>query len=89
MEFLESLISTETIKNILGEAASSEFARTCMIFALAAFVHARQVRKEIRAQFELLVSVLRDDLEGQRKVLGLHAVRLDNIELHLKTHKEE
>lgn len=84
MEFLESFIDAEFVKNILGEAASSDFTRTCAIFALAAFVHGRQMRKEIKAQFGLLVTVLKEDLDAQQKVLGLHAVRLDKIEERLQ-----
>lgn len=73
----------ELLKNIFGEAASRQFMQTCSIFALAAFVHARQVRKEIRTQFEIIATVLRQDLDAQQKMFGLLSGRVDKLEEHI------
>ncbi len=50
------------------------------MFALAAFVHSRQVRKEIKAQFEILVGVLRDDLSSQNQRISGIESRLKQVE---------
>lgn len=85
MDFLDS----KTLQLIFGDAITKDFVRMLFIFAAAAFVHARQVRKEIRAQFGELVKVLRDDLEGQKFLIGKLAIRVDDIEekLHLGDRK--
>ena len=80
MNLLADTGAAEVIKNIFGEAASGEFVRTCSMFVLAAYVHSRQVRKEIKEQFTTLVSVLKQDLDAQQKMLGLITTRLDRIE---------
>lgn len=84
MDLLDSFLSLEMIKTLLSEAAQNELARTCGIFGFAALIHSKQVRKEIKAQFGLLVSVLREDLEAQKSVLGKLTDRVDNIESKLK-----
>lgn len=83
---LDSLIDSETIRSIFGEAVSKEFLKTLAIFSAAAYVHGRQVRKEIRTQVGLLVRVLQADLEGQKFLLGKLGSRVDKIEkkLHIK-----
>ena len=65
----------------LNTALQTEFTRTCAIFSLAAFVHARQVRKEIKAQFGELVSVLRADLQSQGNRLSGIENRVDRLEI--------
>lgn len=84
MEYLTSMIDPESVRNFLGEAAGSQFTRTLAIFGFAAMVHARQVRKEIKAQFGVLVSVLQQDLDTNKKLLGELGRRVDKIELHFK-----
>lgn len=80
---LESLFATVGLgglKSFFGEALQTEFSRTLAIFAAAAWVHSRQVRKEIRAQFESLVGVLKQDLEGNKFLLGQLTGRVTKIE---------
>jgi len=83
MDLFSDSGTLDLIKNLFGEAASGQFMRTCSIFALAAFIHARQVRKEIRTQFDLLVTVLRQDLDAQQKMLGILSGRIDKLEQHI------
>ena len=74
----------DDVINFLSNAAQAQFTQTCSIFALAAFVHSKQVRAEIKLQFEALVKVLQLDLDAQKSVLELHGRRLDDIEKKLK-----
>lgn len=83
LDLFGSGVDLEVLKNIFGAAASSDFTRTLSIFALAAYVHAKQVRKEIKLQFGELVGVLREDLEAQKSVLDKLANRVDTIEFKL------
>lgn len=80
MSLLADTGIADVIQNIFGQAASGEFVRTCSMFVLAAYVHSRQVRKEIKDQFSTLVAVLKQDLDAQQKMLGLITSRLDRIE---------
>lgn len=84
MDSLMGLLDPELIKNFLGEAASSEFMKNCSIFALAALLHAKQMRKEIRTQVGLLISVLREDLHAHKNLIGSLDQRVGKIEEHLK-----
>lgn len=70
----------ESFIAFLGDAVQTEFARTCTIFGIAAWVHAKQVRTEIRRQFGELVSVLREDLEGQKFLIGTLTNRVTKLE---------
>lgn len=80
MEMLISGLDVELVKNFFGEAASSEFTRTLVIFGLAALVHARQVRKEIKTQFGELVAVLREDLDATKTMIGSLSGRVAKLE---------
>lgn len=79
-----SAFDPELIRNIFGQVAASEFARTCAIFGLAAFVHSKQVRQEIKTQFGGLIAAVREDLTAQREILGKLGTRVDKIEDHLQ-----
>lgn len=83
MEVLAGL-DVDALRGLFSEAVSHQFTQTLMIFAAAAFVHGRQVRKEIKTQFGELINVLRADLDAQKNVLGKLAGRVDNIEATLK-----
>ena len=80
---LNSLIDLETVRSFLGDAASNEFTRTLTIFGAAAYVHARQVRAEIKEQIGRICDVLQKDLEGQKFLLGSLGTRVDKIEARL------
>jgi hypothetical protein len=83
MELLSGLEISEIIKSIFGDAVSSDFIRTLAIFTAAAFVHGRQVRKEIKTQISALIIVLEADLQGQKKMTaGLHD-RVERLEGHV------
>lgn len=89
LDLLASLFDPDAIKNFLSGAAQTEFAHTMTIFAVAAFVHARQVRKEIRTQFGELVDVLREDLSAQKAMLVGVVVRVDKLEQQQNLTKEK
>ncbi len=78
------LLDPNVVASIFGEAAQSEFIRTCAIFSMAAFIHGRKVAKEVKEQGQSLVAVIREDLDLQRKLLGGLTDRVANIEVHLK-----
>ncbi len=73
-------LSIEVIKSFLGDAAGNTFIQMSSIFALVAFIHAGQMRREIRAQFTELIGVLREDLQSTRDMLGSLTIRVDRIE---------
>lgn len=80
MDSLLTGLDAEVIKRLIGEAASADFLRMCAMFSLAAFIHARQVRKEIRDQLGVLITVLREDLDATKSMLGTLHTRVDRIE---------
>ncbi len=82
MESLGSPELVEVIKSFFGDAMSSEFVRTLAIFSAAAFVHGRQVRKEIKAQVGALIVVLEADLKGQKKMTEHLYDRVEKLEGH-------
>jgi hypothetical protein len=65
---------------LFGNALASDFTHNAAIFALAALVHASQVRREIKFQFGELVSVIKQDLEAQKSVLAGLTARVDKLE---------
>lgn len=81
---LVSGLDMTIVANLFGDAAASEFARTCAIFALASFMHAQKVTKEIKTQFGLLINVIQADLDAQKDMLGTLHGRVARIEEHLK-----
>lgn len=74
----------ELLQMVLGNAASTDFLKTCAVFALASTIHARKVTKEIKMQLGLLVEVLKQDLATQQKMLEVLHGRVAKIELHLQ-----
>lgn len=79
----------DIVLKFFGDWAQTEFTKTLAIFTFAAYVHSKQVRKEVRAQFDKLVSVLQQDLDANKIMLGKLASRIDNIEGHLKIREEQ
>lgn len=84
LESLVAALNPEVLKNLLSEAASAELTKTLGIFGFAAWVHGSQVRKEIKTQFGSLISVLREDLDAQKNMLGNVVKRVEDIEAHIK-----
>lgn len=83
MDLFSNVLDQEMLSRIFGDAVSKEFLRTLTIFGFAAFVHGRQVSREIKKQFGLLVSVLQADLDAQKNSLGQLDGRVSKIEKHL------
>lgn len=54
------------------------------LFLLAAFMHARQVRKEIQLQFVAVSAALNNVADALKQDLKSHSTRLDNIENDVK-----
>lgn len=73
-------LSQEYITALVGDAVSKDMARFTVAFGLAAWLHSRQVRKEIKTQFSALISVLERDLSMQSERLGKVEARMDRIE---------
>lgn len=69
---------------VFGEAATSDFARSCYLFALAAFIHSRKVAKEIKSLGDKLIAVVQADLDQQRKISSALTERVAKIETHLQ-----
>lgn len=75
----------EKLSVIFGEAAASQVLHYGFFFTLAALIHARQVRAEIRAQFEPLIVSINNLSEAFKG----HATRLDTVEGDVKIIKEK
>lgn len=80
-------VDPETVKHFLSETAQSQIAQAGFFFTMAAWLHAGRVKKEIANSFTSLTTAiqevaqaLRKDLESQKKILEIHATRLDNLE---------
>lgn len=82
-DLLHLLPSIEAVRDFLGDAAASEFSRTLLIFTAAAWVHSRQVSKEIRKQIGALVHALEKDMRFQQSVLKHLTARVSRIESKL------
>lgn len=87
LEYLSANMFAGFISQFLGEAAKSEFFHTIVIFACAALLHARQVKKEIREQFALVTtainevaSALRQDMRIQSERVGLMERFMDKLD---------
>jgi hypothetical protein len=81
MEWLD----LEKLTALLGEAAASQVLHYGGFFTLAAFIHGRQVKLEIRNQFTLLTASINNLTEA----LKGHATRLDNVEGDVKIIKDK
>lgn len=80
-------MSPETAEKFVGEVVTHEIAQAGFFFTLAALIHARQVRKEIRSQFEFLTTAinsvataLKQDIEVHTKTLEAQSSRLKTVE---------
>ncbi len=54
-----ALLSPDTIENFvahLSDSSQSQFSKNLFIFSLAAVIHSGRMKKEIRANFEMLVA---------------------------------
>jgi hypothetical protein len=83
IEVWQLLPGIEAFRDFVNDAAANEFARTSLIFVAAAWVHSRQVSKEIRKQVGTLVEVLEKDLRVQQTVLRHLTARVSRIESKL------
>lgn len=84
MEILADGQLLETVKIVFGDAVSSEFMRMLALFGVAAWIHSGRVRSEIRTQLQALTSVLREDLDHQKKIVGELRSDVSKIKDHLK-----
>jgi hypothetical protein len=78
--------SIEAIVSHLSDSSKNEFTKSLFIFSLAALIHSGRMKKEIRANFEMLVTsidnvstALKEDLAKQSKILSSHGDRLDGL----------
>lgn len=69
----------------------TDFLRDCFLFALAAWIHSGRVKSEIRTQLGALVSIVKQDLDIQQKLLAALTSRVDDIEesLHIRPPTKE
>lgn len=75
----------EKLMGLFGEAATSQVVHYGGFFTLAAFIHAKQVRAEIKNQFSLLMS----SIDNLSRALASHASRLDTVEQDVKIIKNK
>lgn len=77
------LFSGDTLEAFFGDTLKAEFFRILFLFTAAAWIHGRQVRKEIKNQIGELISVLKEDLKAQKEMIGALTGRVTKIETHL------
>lgn len=82
-----SAVGLDGLGAFVSAALQAEFTRTLAIFSAAAWVHSKQVRREIKQQIGSLVDVLRADLEGNKFLLGNLSTRVDKIETALQARR--
>lgn len=73
-------MNIESLLSLFGEAAQSQVVHYGGFFTLAAMIHGRQVRAEIRSQFTLLTA----SIDKLSEALNAHATRLDKVEDDVK-----
>ncbi len=78
----------ETVKNLFGDALSSQVASFTFAFTLAAFIHSGRVKKEIAAQMsgitdaiKELGAALRADLKEVRDDVDTLSGRVSKLEI--------
>lgn len=81
MEWLD----IEKLTALLGDAAASQVLHYGGFFTLAAYIHGRQVKIEIRNQFTLLNAAI----DRLTEALVGHATRLDNVERDVRIIKDK
>lgn len=75
----------EKLSAVFGEIAAAQVLHYGFFFTLAALIHARQVRTEIRNQFEPLIMSINNLSEAFKG----HASRLDTVEKDVKIIKDK
>lgn len=73
-------LTQDSVMAFLGDALSKQITQFTVAFSLAAWLHAGRVKKEIKAQFEALISVIKQDLNLQAERLGKLEGRMSKIE---------
>lgn len=65
--------------NFLGESAQNEIVRAGFFFTLAAWIHARQVKKEIANQVEPMTAAVNSVAVALREDLKSHTTQLNKL----------
>lgn len=86
---MELLSLGNIIQALFTDSVSAQFYRTLLLFVAAAWVHGRQVRKEIKSQISQLIKVLQQDLNAQKELIAKTDGRVTKIEEHLNIKGEK
>lgn len=70
----------EWVTEFLNEANRNQVFHYGFLFLIAAFIHAKQVRKEIALQFTAVSAALNNVADALKQDLAKHSQRLDTIE---------
>lgn len=70
----------EAVLEFLRDADRVTVVHYGFLFLVAAFIHAKQVRKEIALQFTAVSAALNNVADALKQDLAKHSQRLDNIE---------
>lgn len=73
-------LDLDIIKNLFGDAISSQVTQFTIAFTLAAYIHAGRVKKEIKAQFSHLTDVIGELGAALRQDLNTHSERIGAVE---------
>jgi hypothetical protein len=80
-------LDLSTIISAFGEAMNHEIIRYVTAFSIAAWIHSKNVRKEIKLQMAGLIEsidavreTLADEIKVQAKRIELHNERLDHMQ---------
>lgn len=69
----------EEVYSSLSTAAQSEITQAGFFFALAAWLHAGRVKKEIKLNFASLTTAINQVADAFRADLRAHGLKLDNL----------
>jgi hypothetical protein len=79
----------EALKSFFSEASQSQIAQAGFFFTMAAWLHAGQVKKEIRKNFEALTTSIDKVADAFREDLKAQGERLDNLALRVHNLEEK
>lgn len=74
----------DQIQSFLTDAIQHEVVKWSVAFSIAAFVHSRQIRKEIRFQVGNITDSIKDVARTLKEDLDKQGKRLDNVETGIK-----
>ncbi len=81
--FVGSSVSPEDITAVFSETAQNQIAQAGFFFAMAAWIHSGRVKKEIKANFEILTNAINNVADSLREDLRSQSGQINNLSGHV------